>query len=951
MGRVVHTLAIIAAVAVNFIPGIGQLASVAIQIGLAGLAAATAPHPKASKASFQGSVSQIVIGANMPLPYAMGRTFVGGNLVYDVGYGGTNNSDRSQVFVYSAAGPIDSFESFQGDFSDVGVAVSGGTFPSVAASGFYSGYLWVDARKGARPDTALASPSGRPAVTGWGSTYKLSGLASAMVTMKFDDQGKIWSSGLPQWGAVFKGVLVYDPRLDSTYPGGSGSQRWTDESTWTWSDNPALHALTYARGRYVGTVRMIGAGIPQASIDIPSFVALANVCTTNAWKVGGSIYEGPNLSKWDNLKKILEAAASEPAWVAGVLTCVVSAPKTSLDTITNDDLADGELRLQTSKSWRDRINTVVPRYRSEAHKWDYVQADAVSGSAYITEDGEAKTQEVQYDLVQTATHAAKLAGYAIVNSREFGPITLTLKPRLMAYYPGEALTINLPELGLVSQLAMITDRKVNPDNGTVSLTFVSETTAKHAFALGKTGTAPPTPSITSPSTMDALAQANADQDSIGPNDLIDDTFLPSFWNLDAGAVRVARNNAGGFAYGYSNFALEQPIPNSATAVLGETNTFPRRNTVTPGQQYYVTAWVQKTSGASNCPLYIGLRWFDSAGTQIGTSIARTFNSSELVGGGGPVAYSVGGPAPSNAATATMFTSVQPIASPTGSIRWERPIFSNLEPGADVTSFIEGGGNLLFKHASNGTPEAGEYPRDLYYALKSTLGPVTAGVTWDCIIIDGSLNGASAGTTVYPLTAGDVPINSLETDSATLVLHAYKNSVVRSKTITFTKVYSPPPPSGGTTGGSTAGGSQASGFTPFSTTGYTAVSSTIAITLAGAGSVTCTVNLTARPSKTGGVGSWSNTLKVQHETSPGSGTWVDVAATTGSGGPLASSVQSGDIDVGTNVTTATPSNFAFAAQLTGLAAGAHNFRVVGVTSSSPTAARIHNVTGSVSLATP
>ena len=515
MGKVGAIIATVASIAVAFIPVVGIPLSVGLRVALtAGIAAlgaissATMKKPS-SKASFQGSVSQIVIGANMPLPYTMGRTFLGGHLVYDVGYGGSKNSDRSQVLVYSAAGPIDSFESFQGDFSTVGVSPSSGTFNRAAATGTYGGFLWVDGRKGTRPDTALQSPSGRPTISGWGSTYKLSGLAALMVTMKFDEDGKVWGSGLPQWGAVLKGVLVYDPRLDSTYPGGSGSQRWSDESTWAWSENPALHALTYARGRFYNGIKMVGAGIPQASIDIPSFVALANVCDTNGWKIGGAIYEGPNLSKWDNLNKLLEPAASQPAWVGGVLTCVVSAPKTSLDTITGDDMADGAQSYRTSNEWRSRVNTVVPRYRSEAHKWDYVQANAVSGSTYITEDGETKTQEVQFDLVQSATHAAQMAGYQIVNSREFGPITLTLKPRLMAYYPGEALTINLPDLGLTSQLAMITDRKVDPSAGTVQLTFVSETTAKHSFALGLTGVAPPTPTIIDPATRDAVSIANA----------------------------------------------------------------------------------------------------------------------------------------------------------------------------------------------------------------------------------------------------------------------------------------------------------------------------------------------------------------------------------------------------------------------------------------------------------
>ena len=40
--------------------------------------------------------------------------------------------------------------------------------------------------------------------------------------------------------AVVRGKKVYDPRADTTFPGGSGAQRLATPSTWAWSDNSAL---------------------------------------------------------------------------------------------------------------------------------------------------------------------------------------------------------------------------------------------------------------------------------------------------------------------------------------------------------------------------------------------------------------------------------------------------------------------------------------------------------------------------------------------------------------------------------------------------------------------------------------------------------------------------------------------------------------------------------------
>ena len=459
-----------------------------------------------------GTVSQVMIGANMPIPYAMGRTYIGGNLIYDKSSNGPDNYDRHQVFVYTAAGSIDSMENLQADYSTIEFTDSA-TAIEGSAIGFYSGYLWAQSRMGNRPDIALTAPSGRDALTEWGAAYKLSGFAATLLTMEFDEDGERWASGIPQWGMIGKWVRVYDPRLDSEYPGGSGPQVWRSENDWTWSENPALHALTYARGRYMpGTsapvseqTKIVGCGFPPESVDIPAFVELANICDANDWTIGGAVYEGPGISKWDNLKRILAAGGAEPVWVGGTLTLKIAAPKVSLDTITGDDLADGDIEYRAMSGWKDRFNSIVPRYRSEDHKWEYVQGEAVTNATYVTEDGELKTDEVQFDLVQDVDQATQLAAYALVNRRESGPIRLNVKPRLIGYRPGEALTIDIPEAGLVDHLAVITSRTVDPATGSIQLAFESETATKHAYALGVTGTAPPTVIVVAPEDVDTAA--------------------------------------------------------------------------------------------------------------------------------------------------------------------------------------------------------------------------------------------------------------------------------------------------------------------------------------------------------------------------------------------------------------------------------------------------------------
>src|SRR3546814_11510424 len=78
-----------------------------------------------------------------------------------------------------------------------------------------------------------------------------------------------------------------------------------NESTYEWSDNPALHALIWALGRWENGKRTVGIGAPVANIRVSDFVEAANIADANGWTMGG--VEGSNGRKWDICKRILQA--------------------------------------------------------------------------------------------------------------------------------------------------------------------------------------------------------------------------------------------------------------------------------------------------------------------------------------------------------------------------------------------------------------------------------------------------------------------------------------------------------------------------------------------------------------------------------------------------------------------------------------------------------------------
>jgi hypothetical protein len=424
------------------------------------------------------------------MPYPMGRTLVGGNIVYRRGHG-SNNKYETFVTILGVCTAASIDTTFMNKTT---VAFDG----SGNATGTYRNQIYQRTQLGAYPEpSALTSPVGSP--PGWTPAHKLSGLAAVMNTFVYDSSSKngLTSEPSPAW--IGHWVKVWDPRLDSTYPGGSGTCRAYQENTYVWSENPHLHALTWALGRYQNGRRVAGIGLgsttpsgPVKGVDVASFVEGANLNDARGWKIGGQVVTRPD-TLWNSLKLMLQAGGAQPALIGGVITSINRAPRVSLATITRDDIV-GKCTFSGTQRRRSRINGIIPSYRSEAHDWELVPANIVQVPAFVALDGDERTQDMTYQLVQDVNQVAQLAAYDIYDAREAGPGTVPLKPWWLNYKVGDCLTF-APEDGL-SIKTIVTGRSPEAQTGVVTFTLRGETDGKHPYALGQTGVAPPIASLT-----------------------------------------------------------------------------------------------------------------------------------------------------------------------------------------------------------------------------------------------------------------------------------------------------------------------------------------------------------------------------------------------------------------------------------------------------------------------
>ena len=526
-----------------------------IEVGaLAAVSALVSPHPAVNTA---GSPQQFKPDPNAGLPVVMGRYGVGGNLVYETTSGGGNstaagakgNEYLTSFVILSALGPVQAFETLRFNdtiltFDPNGQACNGGYIPEDEVQAWNPGYrhqnadgsyvnnnyqdrAWQNLQLGALnagyfapPDKLASDNAGLPE---WTQAHGFSGFCASALTLVYDQ--RYYAGGAPQYQWVLQGIKIYDPRLDATYPGGAGAQRWAGQGasaaaitaargTWTFSQNPWIHALNFALGHFLpdaqtGPGRLyagIGAGV--TGVDIPAFVRAANIADANGWLICGQWTTSDG--KWSVLTEMAKAGSGSIVIKNGIISCIVDTPLTSLGTITADDLS-GPITLPTGASFTARLNTIFPRFTSEAHRWQMVQADTpVMAATYVAEDGAVRSKTLDWQYVPAVNQACQCAAYTICNGREIPGITLPGKPKLRNYDVGDCFTLDIPEAGLATTKVMVTKRLTDWSTGGVTLTVRTETDAKHAYSLGINGVAPATPGISGydPTIVEAPLPAN-----------------------------------------------------------------------------------------------------------------------------------------------------------------------------------------------------------------------------------------------------------------------------------------------------------------------------------------------------------------------------------------------------------------------------------------------------------
>ena len=223
--------------------------------------------------------------SNAHIPVVYGTRKVGGNVCF-LETSGTDNQylymaivlsegeidDITQIFIN------DNLVTFSADIADntqITVASSDSNFYDTENS---ASLITVEPHYGTDSQSASSLLS---TLTSWTSNHRIRG--HAYLAIRFTWNNDKFGS-LPTVNAVVKGRKVYNPNLDSTVTGGSGSHRKNDSTTWEYSDNPVYQLLDYLRND------RFGMGISDQYFDThyADWQIAGDVCDTNITPFSGA---------------------------------------------------------------------------------------------------------------------------------------------------------------------------------------------------------------------------------------------------------------------------------------------------------------------------------------------------------------------------------------------------------------------------------------------------------------------------------------------------------------------------------------------------------------------------------------------------------------------------------------------------------------------------------------
>ncbi|OWK27586.1 hypothetical protein [Sphingomonas dokdonensis] len=376
---------------------------------------------------------------------------------------------------------------------------------STGVTGKFAGYFSVpNIILEGSPSNAFTFGSGQ-----WNGFTRLTGCAYLRLRFKTTGNGKKatspFSSGIStRLTIIGRGAKLYDPRRDSTVPGGSGPMRWNDQSTWRYTaddgavigENLALQILRVVLGWRIrnpvtGEWRLAtGSGVPGRRIGMASFQTAANLCDELVNRSAGGQeprYHGAGVvSEGDDPGTVLDALCAACCGrfrdTGGKLELAIAhndLAAAAADDGLNDDDVVGPFTWDPDPSLETTPNVIRGRY-----------VDATAASLYqlidfpevriASPDGQDRIAPLDLGFVESPSQAQRVASQVLQRKQYQRSFSAPFDIRAWKYGVGDVVPFTFAPLGFNRALFRVADQEQG-QGGVCQMTLTVEHPALYAW--------------------------------------------------------------------------------------------------------------------------------------------------------------------------------------------------------------------------------------------------------------------------------------------------------------------------------------------------------------------------------------------------------------------------------------------------------------------------------------
>lgn len=331
----------------------------------------------------------------------------------------------------------------------------------------------------------------------WTSDHRGSGVA--YIVFRLDRDEKVYPNGAPQNFYIHcKGRRVYDPRKDSTKPGGSGLHRENDATTWEYSNNPALVVRDYITGGSVyynvaTPVKLLTLGELDSRMDDAYFIAAANACdeevlippaspATEQRRFECDIQISCDDTHRENMEAILSSCVGHLSYVNGkyrVFVGVYDMPQVALG---EDDIL-GPVKIATHPPGDENYNQVIGTFFDESRGFQAVAFPSRRNSGYVTEDNGERPRTIELPGTRNVFRAQRIGEIILRQSRNKLYVNFeALSPKAMNIAEWETFTVSIGEYGWVQKVFRCVRWAFLP-SGLIAIEARAETATPYADLL------------------------------------------------------------------------------------------------------------------------------------------------------------------------------------------------------------------------------------------------------------------------------------------------------------------------------------------------------------------------------------------------------------------------------------------------------------------------------------